>query len=421
MIDGTVWMQTGAPDVTNGIGTSPDECDAYSTRQASVNDVTCISLYSLDMANVGRKTRWTVVLISTWTIMQTAIHVFWVIYAYLLTVCRIRPTYYDIVFVYLTYFYKDACGPIELKRETLFLNRSVFGEEQFLDANSSNVLYHFLNETLHEAELPPQSPNVSRTELYLLLLFITDGAWMVTAIGMAVGELCNSRQKHLSILFYGPWLLCSVLVIFLDVVASVQYGLDLIYIHSFTTWLDFIGVPNSTAFLSFNAHPSSKVLPLMPTTVVVSLLGRLFLVWLTNVICFFAILFMAIPDFYRPKPGRRSSRSSSRIDGAMDLHSTETRIRNWQLFYGNVEASSTLSNESSRTVPGPSCSLAMWQAESGCRRWQLLIRRMAPLMQFIKGQLPWSYLGFEEPYYSKSSKGGYPRITESRNVTLTRF
>uniref|UniRef100_A0AAR5P3S6 Uncharacterized protein n=1 Tax=Dendroctonus ponderosae TaxID=77166 RepID=A0AAR5P3S6_DENPD len=411
------------------------------------------------MANVGRKTRWTVVLISTWTIMQTAIHVFWVIYAYLLTVCRIRPTYYDIVFVYLTYFYKDACGPIELKRETLFLNRSVFGEEQFLDANSSNVLYHFLNETLHEAELPPQSPNVSRTELYLLLLFITDGAWMVTAIGMAVGELCNSRQKHLSILFYGPWLLCSVLVIFLDVVASVQYGLDLIYIHSFTTWLDFIGVPNSTAFLSFNAHPSSKVLPLMPTTVVVSLLGRLFLVWLTNVICFFAILFMAIPDFYRPKPGRRSSRSSSRIDGAMDLHSTETRIRNWQLFYGNVEASSTLSNESSRTVPGPSCSseapnrgkkvsitppedsaitpeklrfAPYISLECGFRRFSDVASGigLSPMAasnpkngapNFIKGQLPWSYLGFEEPYYSKSSKGGYPRITESRNVTLTRF
>lgn len=27
MIDGTVWMQTGAPDVTNGIGTSPSLCD----------------------------------------------------------------------------------------------------------------------------------------------------------------------------------------------------------------------------------------------------------------------------------------------------------------------------------------------------------------------------------------------------------
>ncbi|XP_066256297.1 uncharacterized protein [Euwallacea similis] len=277
------------------------------------------------MLHSPKNIRASVILISTWTIIE--------------------HSYYDVVFVYLTYFFKQSCGPIHLKNETSFLNRSVSAARfRFTEPLASDDLYNFLREVLQKANLPSESNAVKRTELYLVVFFFADMLWLLTAFGLAAGACCRIKKKFLSIFFYGPWLLCSAFVNFLDVVSSVQYGLDLIYIRSYTSWLRFVGVRNYTAFVHYDALPSSKMAPIVPTAVVVILLSRVFFVWLLNVICFFVILFVAIPDMAPQsiRPHSRRALTTRRSRSIIDPNSSEARIRNWQLFYGAIEANSTM-------------------------------------------------------------------------------
>ncbi|XP_066148192.1 uncharacterized protein [Euwallacea fornicatus] len=240
---------------------------------------------------------------------------------------------------------QQSCGPIKLKDETMFLNRSVpFAHLRFTESLVSDDLYNFLREVLQKASLPGESNAVKRSELYLAVFFIADAIWLLTAFGLAASACCKIKKKFLSIFFYGPWLLCSTFINFLDVVSSVQYGLDLIYIQSYTSWLRFVGVRNYTAFVHYDALPSSEVLPAVPTTVVVILLSRVFFVWLLNVVCFFVVLFVAIPDITPRtiKPHGRRALTTRRSRSIIDPNSSEARIRNWQRFYGAIEANSTM-------------------------------------------------------------------------------
>lgn len=298
------------------------------------------------MVRRSRNTCLSITLISIWTLLQTIIHISLIGCAYLLSICLIKPTYYDSVFVYLTYFYKESCGPISMRNETFFL-KTAAPDEHYNESGlrvheiaAPKELYEFLVKVLNEAELPSQSRGTAKTELYLVLLFITDAVWIVATVVLCAGACFKIHTKKvLSIIFYGPWLLCSAFINFLDVACSVHYGLDLIYIQSYTTWLTFIGVSNPQIFTEFDDLPSSAVVPLLPTSVLVSLLSRFVLVWLINVICFFTILFLAIPDMM-PRTIRRREQQPN--NNANDLNSSEARIRNWFQFYGNIEANSTM-------------------------------------------------------------------------------
>lgn len=124
-----------------------------------------------------------------------------------------------------------------MRNETFFLKAapSEYYNESSLrlhEIAAPKELYEFLVKVLQKAELPSQSRGTSKTELYLVLLFITDAVWIVATVGLCVGACFKvNTKKVLSIIFYGPWLLCSAFINFLDVVSSVHYGLDLIYIQ----------------------------------------------------------------------------------------------------------------------------------------------------------------------------------------------
>ncbi|XP_050312241.1 uncharacterized protein LOC126747558 [Anthonomus grandis grandis] len=386
------------------------------------------------MIHTSRKLFLTVLLISAWTLVQTVFHLFWVLYGYLALMCKVRPEYYDVVFVYLTYFYKSSCGPIHLKKETLFLNTTT-PEDALHNTNetTSNLLYRFLVETLNKGELPLQSETFNRTEMYLSLFCISDIGWFLSAIGLSVGAFCKLKQKYFSIVFYGPWLLCSLFVNFLDVVSSVHFGIDLISINSYTTWLQFVGVANYDDFVTYDSHPSSKVIPAIPSTLLASLLSRFFFVWLLNVVCFFVILLWAIPDLFlkttvRRRQGGTKQGGSFRSEDELDFNTSAARIRNWQLFYGAVEANSTMASssgefettdcadhnsnsrnkhhvtftEKSPLENKPSTSLG--QESGNFRRFSDVAGDVATLphivendvnddnMAVLRGQRPWSYL-----------------------------
>jgi len=307
------------------------------------------------MIQTSKKVRVTIITISLWTVIQTVFHGFWVSYCYLLTICKIRPKYFDVLFVYLTYFYKENCGALELNHEAYFFNSTTpnddIGKIDYNNSTTSEALYAFLKTALEKGNLPEQSANIQRTEIYLFLFLYTDAAWILSSTCLCFGAFLKHKQKFMSIIFYGPWMMACVFVNFLDVVASVHYGLDIIYLRSYTSWLKFVGVSNYQDFDSYNDHTSSKFIPAMPSTLVVSLLSRVFFVWLINVICFFTILFLAIPDICFKKvlkPGTRHRPSGSKLGLStgenLDLNSSEARIRNWQLFYGAIEANSTLAS-----------------------------------------------------------------------------
>lgn len=138
-----------------------------------------------------------------------------------------------------TFFLKTAAPDEHYNESSLRLHEIAVPKE----------LYEFLVKVLNEAELPSQSRGTAKTELYLVVLFITDAVWIVATVvlcgNLTIFEknLCTSGEfsagacfkihtkKVLSIIFYGPWLLCSAFINFLDVVCSVHYGLDLIYIQ----------------------------------------------------------------------------------------------------------------------------------------------------------------------------------------------
>lgn len=77
-----------------------------------------------------------------------------------------------------------------MKNETFFLKTASPGEnynESGLRLNkiaAPKELYEFLLKVLNEAELPTQSRGTGKTELYLVLLFITDAVWIVATVGL---------------------------------------------------------------------------------------------------------------------------------------------------------------------------------------------------------------------------------------------
>lgn len=399
---------------------------------------------------MSKKLRLTVIAISIWTVLQTIFHAFWVIYSYLLTICQIKPTYYDVVFVYLTYFYRQSCGDINITNEAFFLNSNTEYESSYSNETVADTLYAFLKATLAIGKLPEQSSAASRTSIYLFLFLYTDVTWIVSSVFLFAGAFFERKKKVMSILFYGPWMLICLFACFLDVVASVHFGLDILYTQSYTTWLNFIGVSNYQEFKPFNDYPSSKFILAMPSTIVVCLLSRIFIVWLVNIFCFFFILFMAIPDIFfkmvvrpaRPK-SQNSGGSKLRFDtgGELDLNSSEARIRNWQLFYGAIEANSTMASSSSNSSETSSdtdhnsnstssdgnkeTSKKQLEARfekniqdqspssvnSEFRRYSDVAHGISALpttsrtsikMEVLRGQLPWSYISPDGQYVGKN-------------------
>lgn len=75
-----------------------------------------------------------------------------------------------------------------MRNETFFLKTAAPDEhynESGLRLHEIAVpkeLYEFLVKVLNEAELPSQSRGTAKTELYLVVLFITDAVWIVATV-----------------------------------------------------------------------------------------------------------------------------------------------------------------------------------------------------------------------------------------------
>ncbi|KAF7267734.1 hypothetical protein GWI33_019062 [Rhynchophorus ferrugineus] len=369
--------------------------------------------------------------------IQILCHVTWIIYAYFWTVCYAKPSYFDVVFIYLTYFYRSDCGQINLQDDALFLNGTFVGDVlPTANETSAEVLYHFLKTILEYAELPSKTSVASRTDLYLALFFVSDVAWIVTTILLLVGAFSKTNKRISMMIYYGPWMFVSAYVIFLDIVSSVHFGLDMVYIQSYSSWLNFIGVSNYKDFEVFNNKAGSSFIPAIPSSIFITLTSRVFFVWLTNIVCFSIVLFLAIPSLnYRARSNAWKSRTQKlntrrtlRFGGGgedLDPNSTDARIRNWQQFYGAIDANSTMNSsgpDSSNSVEGISTANVINAREEVTNdhvqrrgnehgiRIQAAVTKNIKL-QLLRSQLPWSYI-------SPESNKRYPKSIRHINVNV---
>ncbi|KAL1518293.1 hypothetical protein ABEB36_001935 [Hypothenemus hampei] len=288
--------------------------------------------------NLRPKIQVNVFLIAIWTMFQTVFHLIGTIYLYLLTTCRVKTTYYDIIFLYFTYFYKSSCGLIDISENAWCFPKNSPWNDSYTD------IYNFLNLTMNRAQWPNKSRHAVRSELHLILFLVVDGAWFVGALLLAGGSWWRPKNFTQLVFMHGPWLVFSALVISLDVFVSVTYGIDLISIKSYSTWMQFVGVSNYEEFTFFDLKSTSSFLPAFPTVLIILLTSRFFVIWLVNIVCFFTILFMTVPSSVerRSHTALRSVQGGGRL--SREFSTSETRIRNWQLFYGAVEASSTMTS-----------------------------------------------------------------------------
>ncbi|KAG5873027.1 hypothetical protein JTB14_012626 [Gonioctena quinquepunctata] len=292
------------------------------------------------------------IVISLWTIVQTCFHVTWAVLGYCFYSCKLKPSNYIVVMMYLTYFYNYTCGNPKIGNSNIFSAKNIELSLIPLDSNGTfedDSLYNILYTVLEKGSLPPESKNAYRTQIYFQVYIILDGLWIITALLLFVGSYYQIK-KCASLVFYGPWLLLSGMICLLDVVSAVHFGLDLLQIKNYTTWLKFIGVRNYDDFAIFNKYASSKYFPQGPSTVMALLLSRLMIFWVLNVICFFHVMNLAALA-YQGSPSSRNRNGGKRRNQRPDLDSSASRIRNWQLFYGAIEISpSTVSSASGNSL-----------------------------------------------------------------------
>nr|XP_023028241.1 uncharacterized protein LOC111516303 [Leptinotarsa decemlineata] len=282
--------------------------------------------------------------ISIWTVVQTIFHVIWTAIGYNFYWCKIKPTNYLVFLVHLTYFYDHSCGDIIIEndydtfftnnttRKLLPLGSNVTDEED----NLQDIVYTIFEKGV----FPKESVAARRTQIYIMIYIVSDGIWVITAFLLLAGIYFETK-RCLSLLFYIPWLALTTFISFLDVIAAVNFGLDLLQIQNYTTWLKFVGVRNYNDFTKFNDYYSSKYIPQAPSIVMILLFSRIFFLWMLNIANFFHIMniaALAYQDVPRNVQGSRAKYHS-------DLDTSESRIRNWMNFYGDIENPTTVLSE----------------------------------------------------------------------------
>ncbi|XP_018567681.1 uncharacterized protein LOC108908216 [Anoplophora glabripennis] len=287
---------------------------------------------------------------SVWTVIQTSFHIIWAICGYYFYVCKIRPNYYGLVILYLTYFYKGECGNVTLKCDGLLEseNRKKIG---LSSVEEEENIYDIIQTILDKGVLPEESNAAYRTHIYFHAFIISDAVWIISAFLLFAGT-CFQIKKCLSLLFYCPWLIVTCFVILLDVISSVHFGLDILTIHNFTSWLNFIGVQNYQDFSEYNKHSSSYIVPLLPALLLCTLFSRGLVFWVGNIILFVQVLNNAVLAFQDNLDGNNPKHQSKigRAKGLgknQNLDTSASRIRNWQLFYGAVDTTSSSSSSKS--------------------------------------------------------------------------
>ncbi|CAH0547213.1 unnamed protein product [Brassicogethes aeneus] len=279
-------------------------------------------------------------LAAIWTIIQTTFHLIWTVWGYYAYMCKTVPSHYYLVFVYLTYFYRNTCGKIKLEDDEFFIELDTDLKNGSINS-SEYSMYNIVKEILRNASLPEEAFPAARTHIYIKILIVSDIVWVISAVLLFVGTLLNAK-KIWALIVYGPWLILTGLMVVMDVLTAVHFGLDIINIRCFTNYLRFIGVENYNDFKYLDNVGSLN--PVMPSIIFVCLSSRFFIFWIPNVYAFFCVLNAAIVAFQLgPKPGKSTAINlSNNIESSfneINLNSSQARIRKWQLFYGAAETS----------------------------------------------------------------------------------
>ncbi|XP_057663775.1 uncharacterized protein LOC130898458 [Diorhabda carinulata] len=280
------------------------------------------------------------IFIAIWTIIQTSFHIVFVLGGYY--ICQFKPAHYLVFVLYITYFYDyDKCGSLSVSPENYSFPKTLKGESKLADLRRNSTeneddLYKIIDTIMEQANFPRQTYPYFRTRTYIFLYAVHDCCWIMSSFLLFVG-ICFQVKKCLSVLFYGPWLLSCGIGLLLDVVAAVHFGLDMLYIHNYTSWLNFIGVENYKDFRKFDNYYSSNFVPFASSVIMVAFFSRLLAFWALNIVTFFSINSHFVMAYVDSDSSSKQS-SNRRTKNAID--SSELRIRNWQMFYGTVDTSS---------------------------------------------------------------------------------
>lgn len=286
------------------------------------------------------------IVIAIWTIIQTSFHIVFVLGGYY--ICQLKSSHYLVFVLYITYFYDyDKCGSFSLSPENYLFPKMSKGESKLIDlrrnvTQDEDDIYKIIHTIMERANFPRQTYPYFRTQMYTFVYAIHDGCWLMSSFLLFAG-ICFHVKKYLSIFFYGPWLLSSGIGLLLDVVAAVHFGLDMLYIHNYTSWLHYIGVKNYKDFAKFDKYNSSNIVPFAGSIIMVVFFARLLVFWTLNIVTFFTINSHFVIAYVDSNTNSSSDRrGKTRTTNANN--SSELRIRNWQMFYGTLDTSSRTSS-----------------------------------------------------------------------------
>ncbi|EFA01108.1 uncharacterized protein LOC103314890 isoform X2 [Tribolium castaneum] len=318
-------------------------------------------------------------LFSLWTIIQTTLHLLFVIYSYYLSICRKSPTESTTIFFYLTYLYSSDCPTPKIEASnsldsyvTKIFNSILIDNNPSLDA--------IVKELLEKIHLFPDHVSASsRTSVFLLCFIILDGTWVISAVALLMGT-CFGIKESLSLFFYGPWLVLTICVCLFDAAASVLFGLDISESTNFANWMSFVGITTPSSFDLDSQNPP-LLLSATPSIALVCISSRFVIIWISNWVGFILVVKATISVYHetykneRPPPNR------------LNLDTSAARIRNWQLFYGAVDTTTSSGSDKSDKDHNSNN-----QNEESGEFYAYSDVVEGRCLEELRGQLPWSYL-----------------------------
>lgn len=214
------------------------------------------------------------------TCIQSILHLMAISYGLALNLCSTKSTSRFTNMLYYTYFCSEHCR----NNVTLILTNGP--TEVDLSCNGS-----------------------ARMGTYLFFYTVLDAMWLVSSVALFVGVLIKVRSV-MSGFFYFQWVLMTLVMLCVDLMASIQYAGDFRKIKGAKEWLKFVGLRNKTMDYRLGLQNGSygegfkfgkdldENMVQIPALLITLVSTRFGLGYLSNVVFFSLVLVQAV-DLFR--------------------------------------------------------------------------------------------------------------------------
>nr|XP_022915793.1 uncharacterized protein LOC111425783 isoform X1 [Onthophagus taurus] len=336
--------------------------------------------------------------IAIWTIIQTGLHLYAIIYIMWFTDCSVVENTNNNV-LYLTYFFTRRC-----ENETMH------------NLETRNMVVTIFNEPMNNNE-----PDISDILNSMILIYmILDCLWIVSSVALLTATLLNIKELW-GLFFYLPWIIIATIVLIFDTFCSIFFGLQIPNDGNLFDWLNLIGFGVNISENMKKLEGDVSTLASGAASIIMTFVAsRGVIVWIINLVTIIYIIKITI-KISKKKPPDQPSSQRIRHSQRFASFTTEERIKKWYQFYESEDSQQTTSESTTSTSTRSTSNNRLEAAEedAGCSKVSgnsinqggnqislkfisksVLspdsIKRIEKLnLGELRGQLPWSYFSTE--------------------------